>query len=74
MKTTHTTKKNIDIVTTGEESRSLGHEASKLALDVGSVGAALVGLWGLACMVGAVVNSGGVGEVVKGYLTAVTGG
>ena len=35
--------------------------------------AALIGIWGVACLIGGMVNSGGVGELLSGYFSAVTG-
>ena len=49
-----------------------GYETSKFALATGFSMAALVGIWACACMISALVN-GGLGGVVKGFITAVTG-
>jgi len=49
-----------------------GYEASRFALNIGMGMAALIGLWGLACMIGGLVNSGA-GGMLRGYVTAVTG-
>ena len=53
--------------------------ADKLTRDVSEVGigviavlAALIGIWGIACLVGAVANEGML-EMVQGYISAVTG-
>ena len=35
--------------------------------------AALVGVWGLACLIGGVAKSGSLMEMAQGWLTAVTG-
>jgi hypothetical protein len=35
--------------------------------------AGLIGIWGIACMMGAVVTGSGPGELVRGYISAVTG-
>ena len=35
--------------------------------------AGLIGIWGVACMVGAAATGGGPGELIRGYITAVTG-
>ncbi len=62
--TTHTTiaKNNADA----------GYETSKFALGLGMAMAALVGLWGTACLTSALMNNGPF-NLVKGYLTAVLG-
>ena len=60
---THTiTKTQVDV----------GYEASKFALGTGMVMAALVGLWGTACLVSALASIGPM-NVVKGYFTALIG-
>jgi hypothetical protein len=59
------------LVTTRTETEA-GYEASTFALGTGMVMAALVGLWGAACLVSALVNVGPI-NVVKGYLTAMIG-
>ena len=48
------------------------YETSKFALGVGMTMAALVGLWGTACMASALVSTGPL-NVLKGYFTAVIG-
>ena len=48
-------------------------DASEVGMGVIMVLAVLIGIWGIACLVGGIVNSGGVGELMSGYLTAVTG-
>ncbi len=50
----------------------VGTEASKTALGVGLGLAALVGLWGVACLVGGLASAGVI-DTVAGYLRAVTG-
>ncbi len=60
---THTiTKNNADA----------GYETSKFALGLGMSMAALVGLWGTACLVSALMSNGPL-NLVKSYLTAVLG-
>jgi hypothetical protein len=48
------------------------YETSKFALGTGITMAALVGIWACACMISALA-SGGIGGVIKGFITAVTG-
>ncbi len=49
-----------------------GYETSKFALGTGITMTALVGIWACACMISALA-SGGIGGVIKGFITAVTG-
>ena len=62
--TTHTTtaKNNVDA----------GYEASKFALGLGMAMAALIGLWGTACLVSALMSNGPL-NLAKSYITAVIG-
>jgi hypothetical protein len=48
-------------------------DASEVGMGVIMVLAALIGIWGIACLVGGIASSGGVGELMSGYLSAVTG-
>lgn len=48
-------------------------DASEVGMGVVMVLAALIGIWGIACLVGGIANSGGVGELLNGYFAAVTG-
>jgi hypothetical protein len=50
----------------------LTRDASEVGIGVITVLAALIGIWGLACLVGAVANEGLL-EMVQGYISAVTG-
>ena len=58
--------------TTTRNQTEVGYEASKFALGTGMVMAALVGLWGTACLVSALASNGPL-NVVKGYFTAMLG-
>ena len=58
-KTTHDTQADLD-------------QTSKLGLGVVLSLAGLVGAWSMACMIGALTTQG-IGAVVKGFMTAVTG-
>lgn len=49
------------------------HDASEVGMGVILVLAVLIGIWGIACMGGGIVNSGGMGDLLSGYLSAVTG-
>ena len=48
------------------------NQASKAGMLMVTAMAGLVGAWGLACLVGALMSAG-VGGVVTGYLSAITG-
>lgn len=48
---------------------TIGYETTKFALWVGIAMAAVVGLWGGACLIGGLMNGG----LVKGFITAITG-
>jgi len=48
-------------------------DASEVGMGVIMVLAALIGIWGIACLIGGIVNSGGIAELLNGYLSAVTG-
>ncbi|WP_163338068.1 hypothetical protein [Desulfopila sp. IMCC35008] len=48
-------------------------EVSKVSIALVAVFAAIVGLWSLACIVGGIVSSGGVGGLLSGWFKAVTG-
>ena len=49
-----------------------GYETSKFALAIGITMAGLVGLWGFSCMISGLM-SGGLGELARGFMTAITG-
>ncbi len=55
-----------------ETNINTGYETAKFALGAGFTMAALVGIWACACMISALLNNG-VGEVAKGFITAITG-
>lgn len=48
-------------------------EVSKISITVVGAFATIVGLWSLACIVGGIMSSGGVGELVSAWFSAVTG-
>ncbi len=64
---------NTNTTTTTTTQVDTTYETSKFALGVGLSMAALVGLWGVASLVSALVSNGPVG-LVKSYVTAVLGG
>ena len=55
-----------------KETTTIQEEASKTTIKIGIAMAALVGLWGFACLIGGLATAG-VGGTVIGYLRAVTG-
>ncbi|MBC8207891.1 MAG: hypothetical protein H8E79_01840 [Desulfobulbaceae bacterium] len=61
-----------NIQTQKETKTNVAQETSKFALNIGIVMAALVGIWGLACLIGGLM-SGGFGGAIQGYVSAVTG-
>lgn len=61
-----------NIKTTTRTKADVGYEASAFALGTGMVMAALVGIWGAACLLSALVSVGPL-NVVKGYITALVG-
>jgi len=63
---------NTYTITKTETTTDAGYEASKFGLKVAMGMAALVGIWGLACLIGGLATNG-VGGMLRGYLTAITG-
>lgn len=49
-------------------------EVSKVSITVVGVFATIVGLWSLACIVGGIMSSGGVTQLLSSWFKAVTGG
>jgi len=49
-----------------------GYEASRFAVNAFMGTAALIGLWGMACLIGGLATSG-FGGLLRGFITAVTG-
>ena len=50
----------------------MGHDVAEVGMGVIMVLAALIGIWGIACLMGGLAQTG-IGELVSGYITAVTG-
>lgn len=48
-------------------------EVSKVSIAVVGVFATIVGLWSLACIVGGIMSSGGVTQLLSSWFKAVTG-
>jgi len=73
-KTARTEKERIGSV--GLEITSIDkitRDASEVGMGIIMVLAALIGIWGIACLVGGIANSGGIADLMNGYLSAVTG-
>lgn len=64
MKTPTITNENITVDVT--------EEVMSFSLKVGAVLSALVGIWGVTCLLAGLINAGPLG-MLKGYLSAVTG-
>lgn len=65
---------NMKTTTLPEKTRiDMGYEASWFALHLTIGLAVLIGLWGLACLIGGLATHG-VDGLIKGFLIAVTGG
>ena len=60
--TTTRTTANVDVA----------QETGQYAVKAIGVLAALIGIWGTACLIGGLANSGATG-LVKGFVTALTG-
>lgn len=58
----------LDISTVDKMSRDI----SEVSMGVIMVLAALIGIWGIACLFGGIAQ-GGIGDLISGYITAVTG-
>ena len=63
---------NAHTVTRTETTSETGYEVSRFGLNVGMGMAALIGLWGAACLIGGLATYG-LGGLLRGYLTAITG-
>jgi hypothetical protein len=60
------------IRTRTETGIDVGYETSKFALNAGMGMAALIGLWGMACLIGGLASNG-FGGLLRGFITAITG-
>jgi hypothetical protein len=59
-------------LTNKETQIDTGYETSKFVLTTGFTMAALIGLWACACIISGLV-SGGIGGIIKDFISAVTG-
>ena len=61
---------SANTITRTEAKTEIGTEVSRFGLNVGMGMAALIGLWGAACLIGGLVSNGA-GGLLQGYLTAL---
>ena len=59
-------------ITRTEAKTDVSLEASKFGVSVVMGMSALIGIWGVACLIGGLASNG-VGGMLRGYITAVTG-
>jgi hypothetical protein len=62
-----------ETITRAEAGVDVKTEASRFALTVGMGVAAVIGFWGLVCLIGGIWNNG-IGGLLSGFRTAVFGG
>jgi len=63
---------NSPTITNENTTVNVTEEVMSFSLKVGAVLSALVGVWGLTCLLAGLINAGPLG-MLKGYLTAITG-
>ena len=52
---------------------AMGEGASQAGVSIILTLAALIGAWGIACLIGGVANAGGVASLARAWFTAVAG-
>jgi hypothetical protein len=52
---------------------AISEGASQAGMGIILTVAAAVGVWSVACMIGGLVNAGGIGQLARAWFTAVTG-
>jgi len=52
---------------------AMGEGVSQAGISIILTLAALIGAWGVACLVGGVANAGGIGSLARAWFAAVTG-
>ena len=60
------------IIKKDETRIDVAQESSKFTIKVVMTMAALIGLWAAACLIGGLA-SGGVGNLIKGYISTIVG-
>jgi hypothetical protein len=63
---------NSPIITKEKVLIHLADEVMSFSLRAGSVLCALIGIWGVTCLVAALTSAGPL-KMVRGYITAITG-
>lgn len=63
---------NTPIITKEKIQVDLADEVMSFTLKAGIVICALIGIWGVSCIVGGLVSSGPL-AMIRGYITALTG-
>lgn len=71
MKTNSAIREKNQVV--GKVKSDAATEVSKVSITVVGIFATIVGLWSLACIVGGIMSSGGVTQLVSSWFKAVTG-
>ena len=60
------------IIDKNETKTDVAQETSKFTMRVVMTMAGLIGIWAMACLIGGLA-SGGIGGLIKGYLSAILG-
>jgi hypothetical protein len=60
------------IINKNETKTDVAQETSKFTIRVVMTMAAVIGVWALACLIGGLA-SGGVGNLIKGYVSTIIG-
>ncbi len=69
----NTTRDNGKIDLVGIDHEAVAEGVSQAGMGIIVVLTALIGAWGLACLIGGLGKSAGLLEVTRGWLTAVSG-
>ena len=60
------------IINKNEAKTDVAQETSKFTIRVVMTMAGVIGIWGLACLIGGLA-SGGIGNMIKGYISTIVG-
>ncbi len=60
------------IINKEETKTDIGHETSKFTVGIVMAMAGLIGIWAISCLVGGIASAG-LGGLVKGFISAITG-
>jgi hypothetical protein len=72
-KTSHTGQGTLGVAGVDTNLESIANDAAQVGMGVLIALAALIGIWGIACLVGGIVNSGSILDMATGFVAAVTG-